>query len=416
MERAVSGTSISHLIAPGASDFETRAAARGTGSTARRDQDTGDIFAGLLHKAATPDSEHKSGEQEAAPLAEMVENSMVWIVPNTAPAPSAPEVIISDAEMPTGTELISEASSEPVAVLPPNAAQSIKADEAEMSDGKSQATANKPPANSFGFTPRMSAFGSASGETGETDIALQPAAKPDHLTSAARQLGLTQPIDRTTPAPYVIPGQTDTQKHSSTPDTKAPGNIFTARSEINRTLSTTAFPVLGDPAPQEQVTGETPRETLTNIDALAAQMRADAARTTAAPTDARPVRQIAEAVQHAASNGRDSLTLRLFPEELGEVDISLRMSDGLLKISIASARPDTLVLLQNNHQMLSRALSDLGFADGTTQFEFTERRGSSSDSEEKRGSQSPHRLSGSETAHEPTQMSHRIDGVIDIRL
>ncbi|MGB6086653.1 flagellar hook-length control protein FliK, partial [Parvibaculum sp.] len=113
---------------------------------------------------------------------------------------------------------------------------------------------------------------------------------------------------------------------------------------------------------------------------------------------------------------RDSLTLRLFPEELGEVDISLRMSDGLLKISIASARPDTLVLLQNNHQMLNRALSDLGFADGTTQFEFTERRGSSSDSEEKRGSQSPHRLSGSETAHEPTQMSHRIDGVIDIRL
>ncbi|MGB6086014.1 hypothetical protein, partial [Parvibaculum sp.] len=96
----MSGTSISHLIAPGASDFETRAAARGTGSTARRDQDTGDIFAGFLHKAATPDSEHKSGEQEAAPLAEMVENSMVWIVPNTAPAPSAPEVIISDAEMP----------------------------------------------------------------------------------------------------------------------------------------------------------------------------------------------------------------------------------------------------------------------------------------------------------------------------
>lgn len=414
MEKAVSGTSISHLIAPVASDFETKGAATGTGSAARRERDTDNAFASLLHgKATMPQGEHKASGEEGTLLADMAENGMAWVVPHTAPAPPAPEITVFDGKMQANT-LFSEVQPEVVSALPLNATPGI-AGEVEVPDSAPQAAAGKASSEAFGFTPRMPSFGPAATAEAEIGVTVPPDMEPDHSMVAARQMPLTAKptTNKELSVADMTVQQDGKQKQNSAPDTKVLGDVFIARPDANRALPAAAFTVrLSEPVDP----GQGPRETLANIDALTTPVRADAARAAAAPQDARPVRQITEAVRHAASNGRDGLTLRLFPEELGEVDISLRMSDGLLKISIASARPDTLMLLQNNHQMLSRALGDLGFADGTTQFEFTERQDQSSDPDEKRSSQSTRRLLGSEATQEPTQMSHRIDGVIDIRL
>jgi hypothetical protein len=415
MERAVSGTSISHLIAPGASDFETKGAATGTGGATRRGGDTGDAFASLLHnKATTPQGEHKTGSEEGTLLSDMAENGIAWVVPHTAPVPPAPEMVAPDSEMQVNTEQFSEVPTETIPALQRNVAPSINVGEVEVPGGTPQAATDKLSSESFGFTPRMPSFGPATTAGAEIGVTIPPDAEPDHSMVAARQMPLTvkPTADKERLVADLAVEQTGKQKQNGAPDTKVLGEIFTARPDANRALPAAAFTVrLSEPVDP----GQMPRETLANIDALTAQVRADAARAAAAPADTRPVRQIAEAVQHAASNGRDSLTLRLFPEELGEVDISLRMSDGLLKISIAAARPETLMLLQNNHQMLSRTLGDLGFADSATQFEFTERQDRSGDSDKQHNGRSA-RPSLDNGAAEPAQMSYRIDGAIDIRL
>jgi flagellar hook-length control protein FliK len=92
---------------------------------------------------------------------------------------------------------------------------------------------------------------------------------------------------------------------------------------------------------------------------------ADAASTTTPPRGmylpGSPTEQIAAHLQHAVRSGNDRLTIRLTPEDLGIVEVTLRFDDdGQVRAAVAVERNDTLDLLQRDSRGLERALQDAG--------------------------------------------------------
>lgn len=87
---------------------------------------------------------------------------------------------------------------------------------------------------------------------------------------------------------------------------------------------------------------------------------------------ARPViAQIAEAVRSTAGGG---VELRLSPEELGRVRLSMTAGDAGMIVHVVAERPETLDLIRRHIDMLDHALRREGFSD--LSFSFGQNRGS----------------------------------------
>jgi len=131
----------------------------------------------------------------------------------------------------------------------------------------------------------------------------------------------------------------------------------------------------------------------------------------------RPAQQLADGLIQAVRHGQDKLTLQLFPEELGSIDVTLEMQNGRLKIVVAAERPETLQQLQQNQRDLERALADAGFERGSADLSFSER-GAQGDEREPGASRqafSLHSAFGDAASEESPQLLS-LNGGIDLRL
>lgn len=84
---------------------------------------------------------------------------------------------------------------------------------------------------------------------------------------------------------------------------------------------------------------------------------------TAGPAVATPAAQLAPALiaLHPNAAGQQSLMLRLTPAELGTVQVEVSHAhDGTASVTVTAERPETLQLLQHDHQQLSQALDQAG--------------------------------------------------------
>jgi hypothetical protein len=74
-----------------------------------------------------------------------------------------------------------------------------------------------------------------------------------------------------------------------------------------------------------------------------------------------PPERIAIAIRRALDDGGDRIRIRLWPAELGHVEVMLRLDhDQRVGVSVAVERPETLELLQRDARGLERALADAG--------------------------------------------------------
>jgi flagellar hook-length control protein FliK len=131
----------------------------------------------------------------------------------------------------------------------------------------------------------------------------------------------------------------------------------------------------------------------------------------------RPVQQLADGLIQAVRHGQDKLTLQLFPEELGSIDVTLEMQNGRLKIVVAAERPETLQQLQQNQRDLERALADAGFERGSADLSFSER-GAQGGEREPGTSRQAFSLNNAfgDAASEESPQLLSLDGGIDLRL
>ncbi|MEX2649227.1 MAG: flagellar hook-length control protein FliK [Alphaproteobacteria bacterium] len=74
-----------------------------------------------------------------------------------------------------------------------------------------------------------------------------------------------------------------------------------------------------------------------------------------------PAERIAVAIRRAVHEGIDRIRIRLWPAELGHVDVTLHVGrDHRVAMTVAVERPETLDLLQRDARGLERALADSG--------------------------------------------------------
>ena len=96
---------------------------------------------------------------------------------------------------------------------------------------------------------------------------------------------------------------------------------------------------------------------------LSTPLSADYATPGARPAPSLPftAEQVAVQIHKAANAGQDRVNIRLYPAELGRVDVKLEWADdGALRAVISAERSETLDLLQRDSRALDRALQDAG--------------------------------------------------------
>lgn len=234
-------------------------------------------------------------------------------------------------------------------------------------------------------------------------------ARPDVRTDAAQMSGH-------------IPDSEKPHDGKAAAKAAAHGSAFSLPPAISALSSTHKH---GVNPPSGHGTAPEPGERLSSmmsLDAAAAQIP-DSAKVSRAEAmqaaEARPAtRQLAVAVTHAIRAGNEHVRVRLYPEELGQVDLTLKMQDGQLRITIAAERPETLQQLQQNQRALERALSDAGLGQGAAHLEFAGGERGSNGEREQTGAgnrRGPDAARISETAA-PLPGARHGDGLIDITL
>ncbi|MBX3454499.1 flagellar hook-length control protein FliK [Ferrovibrio sp.] len=74
-----------------------------------------------------------------------------------------------------------------------------------------------------------------------------------------------------------------------------------------------------------------------------------------------PGEQVAVQIKRAASEGLDTISIKLDPGNLGKVEVTMEVSsDGRLLAVIAADKPETLAMLQKDAQVLEQSLRDSG--------------------------------------------------------
>lgn len=84
-----------------------------------------------------------------------------------------------------------------------------------------------------------------------------------------------------------------------------------------------------------------------------------------------PADQVAVHIKKAIGEGKNQVTVRLEPAELGRIEIKLATSsDGAVRAAIIAELPDTLELLQSDARALDRALQDAGLRTNSDSLSF----------------------------------------------
>ena len=126
-----------------------------------------------------------------------------------------------------------------------------------------------------------------------------------------------------------------------------------------------------------QTTGYSQRPDLSGVVAAGVTVppepRPDAIPASSVAPPATPIDQIQPALVRIlnSSDGVQSVTVRLQPPELGQVQIRVeRNADGTAHINVTTERPDTLQLLQSDQPRLEQALDQAGVAAGGRNISF----------------------------------------------
>ncbi|WP_119461173.1 flagellar hook-length control protein FliK [Rhodospirillaceae bacterium SYSU D60014] len=135
---------------------------------------------------------------------------------------------------------------------------------------------------------------------------------------------------------------------------------------------------------------------------------------------AQPAQQVAVHIIRAVQSKQSVLRINLHPKELGQVDVTMEMQDGRLKVTILAERPDALQQLQQGSRTLERALQEAGLDISHSDFHFASRDGQSGSADRQTGSQDRFSVAGLAAGddHEAgTRTTARyIEGVLDISL
>ncbi|WP_040845491.1 flagellar hook-length control protein FliK, partial [Nitrospirillum viridazoti] len=132
---------------------------------------------------------------------------------------------------------------------------------------------------------------------------------------------------------------------------------------------------------------------------FAAQMAGTAQAARPAPYP--PVlQQVTMGFQKAASNGMDSVTIQLTPDDMGSIDVKLDFhKDGKVRASVTADNAKTLDLLQRNSDDLKNALQDAGLQTDNDSLSFNLKDDSQAQQQqERRGGQNGAQFSMDDTA------------------
>ena len=134
----------------------------------------------------------------------------------------------------------------------------------------------------------------------------------------------------------------------------------------------------------------------------------------------RPAAQAAIGIHRAVSEGRERISLKLYPAELGRIDVRIEIADdGVLRAVIAAEKPETLDLMQRDVRALERLLQNAGLKTDSGSLTFEQgggRQGAEADARsgfsEDRGP-SAESLEENELAAMPPQGATH-DGLLDL--
>jgi flagellar hook-length control protein FliK len=153
--------------------------------------------------------------------------------------------------------------------------------------------------------------------------------------------------------------------------------------------------------------------------AAAAQRRAE---TAAAPQLPRlpATEQIAINIQKAIKAGKDQVTIKLQPEELGRIDVKLEVGeDGRVTAQVRVEKPETLELLQRDARGLERALQEAGLRADSGSLSFGlrgENRQDGQNGQQAKTTHSPLALNAEQDDITPIIAARSAEGRIDLHV
>jgi Meckel syndrome type 1 protein len=236
-------------------------------------------------------------------------------------------------------------------------------------------------------TPATAARPPAPRATLRTTEASQPAADAEPLREAAPAatevtppvlpLGLPAP-----PSPTVAITEPEPAPDAAPTPPAASANAAPAERQPAATLVPTQPPAQPPTRRAARDTAAANAETAPATPTFAppappAPLAAPAAQSLAAPRaapHASPARQVAPVALAVAlgHGGTPSITLRLDPGELGQVEVRIeRPADGPAQVKVQAERPETLALLQRDAPELSRALHQAGIQPDQCRLSFS---------------------------------------------
>ncbi len=323
---------------------DTRADAR----RADRDKDdsVGYVDAAAERRAPVDAKQHSTGSEEEA-AAPMPAASPAKPADKPAAAPAAPTHAHPSAAgnaAPNATPPSQIQVTVNEAPVQAHAGQKVAADAALATQAQAQAQAQAQDAETIDTDPR-SAAPNANG---------QPAGKGDAMganalgNQASGNNGQGQTNQQAGQQGFAALAQQMAQSAPAATAAAASG----AASTFNAATATGDQPD-GAPLPLG-ATGSTPAAT------AAAQRKADAAPSPHTPR-LPAMEQIAINIQKAIRAGKDQVTIKLQPEELGRIDVKLEVgADGQVTAQVRAEKPETLELLQRDARGLERALQEAG--------------------------------------------------------
>jgi hypothetical protein len=214
--------------------------------------------------------------------------------------------------------------------------------------GEGQAQASAAASQAETDTPTPSPAQAGPSKNTATATAQGNAQAPDSFVQAAMALASTKQAKGTGAA---LPGAGEA--------TAAPGGLADLASGMNTgsqatlALSPTATPGSGQ---------------------VAASLLPGAAGQSQITLAQQPAQQVVIGIHKAVGEGRGHVSLRLYPAELGRIDVRIELAeDGVLRTVITADKPDTLEMLQRDARGLERALQDAGLKTDSGSLRFDQR-------------------------------------------
>ncbi len=211
-------------------------------------------------------------------------------------------------------------------------------------DPKTGAPAGQTAAGNAAVTAQVDGKPEAAAEAKPANAAAQ-AAKHQQAGNPAAQANAGQAASNAA----VNPAAAQSAQTAPTAPSAAPLDALTGVS-APQAASSTGTPAFTSLTP---VGGVTQTANATGAGAAAS---GNASAGAATPTD-----QVAVEIRKGVAAGKDSITIKLNPAELGKIDVKMEISDdGTLRASIAVEKSETLDMLQKDARGLERALQNAG--------------------------------------------------------